>query len=226
VLQGKAPWNIKDVLLVHFLRLAAGFVAVRLVYPLFFAAPPPVIEVTDRLIVIGLVWYAVRRHGGTLAAWGLSFVRPGRNLAAGLAAGAGLLAVSLFTERIYTTVLLLSPTQHPLIAMVAQAVSWRDLALPLFLAGVAAPVAEETLYRLFTFTALKDRFGLWGGAVISAAIFALFHFNAYWLAEIVVVGVGLALVYFVTGSLLASIAAHSFINTAKIMLLYYQVPFI
>lgn len=226
MLRGKAPWNIKDVALVHLLRLTVGFVAVRFVYPLFFAAPPPVVEVTDRLIVVALVWYAVRRHGGTLAAWGLAFTRPARNLAAGLGAGVVLLAVSIFSERLYTTVFLLSPTQHPLVALVEQAFSWRELLLPLFLAGLAAPLAEELLYRLFTFTALRDRFGLWGGAVLSAAIFALFHFNPYWLAEMVVVGLGLALLYQVTGSLLSAIVAHSFINTSKILLLFYQVPLI
>jgi membrane protease YdiL (CAAX protease family) len=226
VLRGKAPWNIKDVALVHFMRLAVGFVVVRFVYPLFFAAPPPAVEVTDRLVVVALVWFAVRRHGGTLAAWGLAFARPARNIAAGLGAGAILLAVSIFTERLYATVLLLSPTQHPLVAMVEQSYSWRELLLPLFLAGLAAPLAEELLYRLFTFTALRDRFGLWGGALLSAAIFALFHFNPYWLAEMVVVGLGLALLYHATGSLLASIVAHSFINTTKILMLFYQVPFI
>ncbi len=226
MLRGKAPWSIRDVALVHFMRLAVGFVVVRFIYPLLFAAPPPVVEVTDRLVVIGLVWFAVHRHGGTLAAWGLMFARPLRNMSAGLGAGAVLLAVSLFSERIYTTVLLISPTQHPLVALVEQAYSWRDLALPLFLAGLAAPVAEEVLYRLFTFTALRDRFGLWGGAVLSAAIFALFHFNPYWLAEMVVVGVGLAVLYHWTGSLLASITAHSFINTAKIAMLFYNVTLI
>ncbi|MDT8900233.1 CPBP family intramembrane glutamic endopeptidase [Anaeroselena agilis] len=224
--RGKAPWSIRDVALVHLMRLAVGFFVVRFIYPLFFAAPPPVVEVTDRLVVIGLVWFAVRRHGGTLASWGLAFARPARNLAAGLGGGVLLLAASLFTERIYTTALFLSPTQHPLVAMVEQAFSWRDLLLPLFLAGLAAPVAEEVLYRLFTFTALRDRFGLWGGAAVSAAIFALFHFNPYWLAEMVVVGVGLAFLYHWTGSLLASIVAHSFINTTKIAMLFYNVPLI
>jgi membrane protease YdiL (CAAX protease family) len=48
----------------------------------------------------------------------------------------------------------------------------------------------------------------------------------YWLAEMVVVGVGLAVLYHWTGSLLASITAHSFINTAKIAMLFYNVTLI
>ncbi|HWQ61904.1 MAG TPA: CPBP family intramembrane glutamic endopeptidase [Negativicutes bacterium] len=223
MLKGKVPWNIRDVALVHLMRLTVGFITVRFIYPLFFTAPPPVVEVTDRLVVIGLVWFAVHRHGGTLADWGLAFARPVRNLAAGLGAGAVLLLVSLYSERFYAAVFFLSPTQHPLVAMVEQAFSWRDLLLPLFLAGLAAPVAEEVLYRLFTFTALRDRFGLWAGAAVSAAIFALFHFNPYWLAEMLVVGLGLALLYHWSGSLLAAITAHSFINTTKIVMLFYNV---
>lgn len=226
MLKGKAPWSIKDVALVHIMRLTVGFITVRFIYPLFFIAPPPVVEVTDRLVIVGLVWFAVHRHGGTLADWGLAFARPVRNLAAGLGAGATLLLVSLYSERLYTTVFFLSPTQHPLVAMVEQAFSWQDLLLPLFLAGLAAPVAEEVLYRLFTFTALRDRFGLWAGALISAAIFAIFHFNPYWLAEMLVVGLGLAFLYHSTGSLLAAITAHSFINTSKIVMLFYNITLI
>jgi membrane protease YdiL (CAAX protease family) len=224
--KGRVPWSLRDVLAVHFLRLAGGYIVVRFIYPLLFTAPPPVVEVTDRLIVVALVWLAVRRHGANLSEWGLSARNLGRSVAGGLATGAALLAVSVFSERLYAAVFLISPSQHPLVARVEAAVSWRDLVLPLLLAGVAAPLAEELLYRLFTFSALRDRFGLWGGAVASAAIFAIFHFNAYWLAEMMVIGTGLALLYHYSGSLVSAIAAHSFLNTAKILLLYFKAPFI
>ncbi|MDR3592560.1 MAG: type II CAAX endopeptidase family protein [Negativicutes bacterium] len=217
--QSPVPWNLREVLAVHLLRLLVGAFLVRTVYPGWFATQT-VVEITDRLVMIGLVWLIVHRHGGHLGNWGL----PGRRLvfgcAAGLGAGLVLLAVSIFSERIYTTVFYLTPSQHPLLAQVAGASSWRELALPLFLAGLAAPVAEEILYRLFTFSALKVRYGLWGGALGSAAVFALFHFNIYWLAELMVVGTGLALLYHVTGSLLSAVVAHSVINSTKIILLF------
>lgn len=222
----KVPWSLRDVLVVHLLRLAGGYLVVRFIYPLLFIAPPPLVEVTDRFIVVFLVWYAVHRHGGSLSDWGLSTRRLGQSVGGGLAAGLALLTVSIFSERLYVTVFFISPSQHPLLANIAAATSWRDIVLPLFLAGLAAPLAEELLYRLFTFTALRDCFGLWGGAVASAAIFAIFHFNAYWLAEMIIVGTGLALLYHYSGSLIAAIAAHSFINTAKILLLYFKVPLI
>jgi len=224
VLLTKTPWGVRDVLLIHFLRLLVGYVTVRFIYPMLFAAPPPVVEITDRIVVVALVWFAVRRHGSCLADWGVTTKRWLASGASGIGAGMILLGVSVFSERLYTTVFLLSPTQHPLLIQVENALEWRDLMLPLFLAGVAAPVAEELLYRLYTFNALRERFGLWGGVVGSAAIFALFHFNAYWLAEMLVVGAGLAILYYRTGSLVSSIVAHSFVNTTKVVLVFLNIP--
>lgn len=222
----KATWNLRAVLSVHVLRLAVGILIVRFVYPLFFSASPLIIELTDRLLVVGLVLWTIRRTKGQPEQLGLSFTNWGRNIGKGLAGGAALLVISLYSERLYTTLLLVSPTQHPIVAQVQSALSWQQLIIPLFLAGVAAPITEEILYRLFTFLPLKDKWGLWGGALVSAAIFALFHFNAYWLAEMIIVGMGFALLYVWTGSLLTPITAHSFINTSKIVMMYLGVPLV
>ncbi|QDR81399.1 CPBP intramembrane metalloprotease [Sporomusa termitida] len=216
----KATWDLRAVFAVHVLRLATGILIVRLVYPLFFTASPWVIELTDRLIIVALVLWKVRDTRGDPAKLGLSFRNWGRNVGQGLAGGLVLLLISLYSERVYTTTLLVAPAQHPIVAEVQAAMSWQQLIMPLFLAGIAAPVTEEVLYRLFTFLPLKDRWGLWGGALLSAAIFALFHFNAYWLVEMIIVGIGFALLYFWTGSLLTAITAHSFINTSKIVMMY------
>jgi len=227
MLPKKVPWNLKDVVLVYILRIVAGLLLVRAVYPLIFAESSSfVVEMTDRLIVIGLVWFAVRNKHGNLQELGLSTHKLGRNVMAGLLAGILLLGVSMYSERLYATTLFATPVQHPLVAQVQQALNWQQLMVPLFLAGLAAPVTEELLYRMFTFLPLKDRFGLWGGAVLSAAIFALLHFNAYWLAEIIVVGVGLALLYYWTGSLLSAMIAHSFINSTKVILLFLGIPLV
>lgn len=224
MLSVKVPWNLKAVAAIHILRLAVGLTLVRVLYPVFFTVTPNVVEVTDRLVVILLVIWTIRWYQGSLSDLGFSFKSPVRNILVGVAAGMILLAVSIFSERLYTTMLFVTPSQHPLITQVQRAVNWRDLIAPLFLAGIAAPVAEEVMYRMFTFLPLKDRWGLWGGAISSSAIFALMHFNAYWLAEMMVVGTGLALLYYYTGSLLSSIVAHSFINSSKIIMLFIGIP--
>lgn len=220
----KAMWNLKAVAIVYVLRLLIGMALVRIVYPVFFAVTPEMVEITDRIIMVVLAILVIRMHHGNFGDLGLSLNCSVRNFVTGLAAGAVLLAASVFSERIYTTLLFDTISQHPLVAQVEKAVTWHDLLLPLLLAGLAAPVAEEIMYRLFTFIPLKDKLGVWGGAIVSSAIFALMHFNVYWLAEMMIVGTGLALLYYYTGSLLSSIVAHSFINTTKIAMIFLGVP--
>ncbi|HEY3423530.1 MAG TPA: type II CAAX endopeptidase family protein [Negativicutes bacterium] len=226
MLTARVSWNLKAVVSIHVLRLIMGLVLVRVLYPFLFTITPLLVEVTDRLVVVILVCLAVRQYHGDWHELGLSLKHVPRHIGQGLAAGMVLLGISLFSERLYATVLFLTPSQHPLLALVENSLSWRDLMIPLFLAGLAAPVAEEILYRLFTFLPLKERWGLWGGAFASAAIFALMHFNAYWLAELIIVGVGLALLYYQTGSLISSMVAHSFINSAKILMLFFGLPLV
>ncbi|MBP2644823.1 MAG: Abortive infection protein [Firmicutes bacterium] len=213
-------WGMREVLAVHCLRLVVGIILVRFLYPVLFTVSQNAIELTDRLVVVVLVWLTVRQSSG----WGIT-LGPGRkllkNLSFGLIAGVGLLTFSVYTERLYTTSFALTPTQHPLLIQVEHAQALEELAVPLFLAGVAAPVAEEMLYRLFTFPVLAKRYGVFAGALGSAALFALFHFNAYWLAEMLVVGTGLAFLYYWSGSLVSAIVAHSVINTTKILLVFF-----
>ena len=73
---------------------------------------------------------------------------------------------------------------------------------------------------------MKDQWGIWGGAAASSLVFALMHFNLYWLGEIMVVGFGLALLYYWSGSLVSAIVAHSIINTAKILMIFFGIPIV
>lgn len=226
MLERKIPWNLKTVFSIHVLRLVIGLVLVRILYPMVIAVTPFVIEVTDRFIVLMLVWIAVHRYKSSFNALGLTFQHFNANLCYGIAAGFILLGVSVFSEKIYTTMLFLTPSQHPLIAQVEKAVSWHELAAPLFLAGVLAPLTEEILYRLFTFLPMQERWGFWGGAIASSLVFALMHFNLYWLGEMLIVGVSLSFLYYKTGSLVSSIIAHSVLNTSKIIMLFLGISFI
>ena len=226
MLSGRVSWNLKTVLSIHVLRLLVGLLLVRILYPLLFTATPFVIEVTDRLVVLGLVWLTVRKYGGDFNKLGLSSDNLTANILKGMAVGFILLTVSIFSEKIYTTILFITPVQHPLVVQVENATTWQQLMVPLFLAGLLAPVTEEILYRLFTFLPMKERWGFWGGAIASSLVFEVMHFNLYWFGEMIVVGVGLAFVYYSTGSLISAMIAHSVINTSKILMLLFGVSFV
>jgi membrane protease YdiL (CAAX protease family) len=81
-------------------------------------------------------------------------------------------------------------------------------------AAVMAPFVEETLFRGLLYPALRARWGVAGGVMASAAIFAVLHptmpgqFLPLW-----GLGIALALVYEWFGSLLPGMVLHSLQNT-------------
>ncbi|MBP2628464.1 MAG: Abortive infection protein [Firmicutes bacterium] len=226
MLSGRVSWNLKAVLSIHVLRLVVGLLLVRVLYPLLFNVTPFIVEITDRLVVLGLVWLTVRKCGGDFSDLGLSLNNLTANILKGIAVGFILLAVSIFSEKIYTTMLFITPAPHPLVVQAENATTWQQLIAPLFLAGVLAPLTEEILYRLFTFLPMKERWGFWGGAIASSLVFAVMHFNLYWFGEMILVGIGLAFVYYWTGSLISAMIAHSVINTSKILMLFFGVSLV
>lgn len=222
----KVPWTIKTVIGIYLLRFAIGMLVVRVIYPFFFVANSFIIECTDRVIVILLVWLSLRENNLSFYHFELAAQSSLKKIIWGLGAGFLLSAISLYSERLYVAALVMNPVQHPLVSQVQAASQWLELVQPLLLAGLFAPISEEILYRLFTFLPMKDRWGRWLGAFGSAAIFALMHFNVYWLGEMVAVGVGLALLYDWSGSLISTMIAHSVINSTKILLIFLGIPFL
>lgn len=88
-----------------------------------------------------------------------------------------------------------------------------DKLLLLLVAAVAAPVVEEIMFRGLLYPALRQRWGVLGGAALSAALFAAIHptiptgFLPLWL-----LGFAFAMVYEWRGSLLPNILMHSLHN--------------
>jgi membrane protease YdiL (CAAX protease family) len=92
------------------------------------------------------------------------------------------------------------------------------IVIALLFAGVAitAPIVEEIVFRGYLFAALTRWKGPWPAAIVSGALFGLAHVfvhpPAVWLS-LAVMGFLLALVFWISGSLLPCIALHSANNT-------------
>jgi membrane protease YdiL (CAAX protease family) len=89
---------------------------------------------------------------------------------------------------------------------------WSGLLLWLVSGCVIAPLSEEFFFRGYAFHAFRQRYGLAVGVVASALFFSIIHLNAYGFLPILVAGVGLALVYHNTRSLVPCIVAHAVNN--------------
>ncbi len=89
------------------------------------------------------------------------------------------------------------------------------LILALSSACVAAPAAEEILYRGILFRSLANRLRVPAATILSAAVFALVHFyNLYGLASVAITGIACALCFAASGRLSTAIALHALHNAA------------
>lgn len=73
---------------------------------------------------------------------------------------------------------------------------------------VIAPVVEEALMRGFLLDGLRGGYGTAAALLVSAAAFALLHFNAVQTLSALVCGLVLGLLYLHTGSILCCVLAH------------------
>jgi membrane protease YdiL (CAAX protease family) len=89
------------------------------------------------------------------------------------------------------------------------------LILALSSACIAAPIAEEILYRGVLFRSLANRLRVPAATLLSAALFAVVHFyNAYGLLSVGVFGAACALCFAANGRLASAIVLHSLYNSA------------
>jgi len=90
---------------------------------------------------------------------------------------------------------------------------WWGLVLALVSACVAAPVAEEILYRGVLFRTMANRLRVPPAILLSAAVFAGVHFyNPYGLVSVGIFGAACALCYAATGRLATAILLHGLYN--------------
>ncbi len=154
-----------------------------------------------------VIYFAVLRRGAIFRQ--LGFVQPqGRwpyliAIAAWLVGVAALVVWSLITEALGIDLLKIPEPPPELVDY-----SGIKLALPLIIIGLFGPFCEEVFFRGFALPVFANRFGLWGGILISAALFSVFHLSIGGAVPIFVFGIVLAWLYVRTGSIYPSMVAH------------------
>lgn len=160
---------------------------------------------------------AARRHGQTLtAAFDLRLHRP----AAAVGLAAGLLALAPAGWLAGLSSQLRPPTAEYLVFLGEHLP--RDTAsvvVALAAVSVAAPVAEEIIFRGLIFRLARDRWGCGRAVALSALFFGVVHWQPWSLFGLVGLGVLLALLYHWTGSLLVPTVAHGAHNAVSLALL-------
>ena len=82
-------------------------------------------------------------------------------------------------------------------------------------ACIAAPLAEEIVYRGVLFRSLANRLRVWPAVIASSVVFSLVHFYPWpSLVTVALVGAACALVYASSRTLLTAVALHALYNAA------------
>ncbi|MTI81324.1 MAG: CPBP family intramembrane metalloprotease [Firmicutes bacterium] len=215
----KINWGLGEVALVLALRILIVFVLGRFILPLLPAINNQILSIVDRVILILLTLVFALRIG-SYHDLGLEKQGLFKNVLYGIAGGVGLFVLATGAQHIFTSFLAADISTNPLVKMANRAHSPWQLLIPVFIAGVMAPIAEELYYRGFAFSAFVKRWGLVIGLIISALFFAAVHLSSIWFWEIALVGAGLAMLYYWTGSIIPGIIAHSIVNTTRLILVY------
>ena len=79
--------------------------------------------------------------------------------------------------------------------------------------SILGPIIEEVFFRGFLYSAVRKRFGVFLGVLLSGAFFSLLHANIAGFLPIMMLGVLMAFLYEKTGSLVASVAIHILHNS-------------
>jgi len=87
------------------------------------------------------------------------------------------------------------------------------------LAVVIAPFVEELMFRGFLFNTILRYTPVWAAATLSGIVFGLSHGSLTAFVPLAGSGIVLAYVYYVTGSLPASMLTHALFNAINVALI-------
>lgn len=173
------------------------------------------------LICLGLILYFIRPLGGHWKDLGFRGSRFWKDLGVGFTAYFAVLP-AFFLVLVGLVILVqwlaYEPPPHPLVEVFLEEEKRAPLivAYSIFLACAAGPFFEEVFFRGFCYPALKKRWGVGWGLVLSSAFFALIHENWFAFGPIFVLGLGLGYLYEKRGTLVPSIALHILHNSVFI----------
>ena len=170
------------------------------------------------------IWFFLREIPMSWSeAFGLKPFRRGRTVLLGAAAGLLFLPAAWGMQWVSGHIIEMA-TRHPAAqqeaVMVLQqpGLPWGELAFMGALTVLIAPVAEEVLFRGVLYTAIKQNGFPRAACWVTSLLFAAMHFNAMSFVPLAVFSLVLICIYEKTGSLLASITAHSLFNLSNFVI--------
>lgn len=164
-------------------------------------------------------WFALKRHGATLADAGFKWVGIGPLLLM-IPATIGLIVVTGILSYLTTQLVGDVPTAQEQVIPGQSTLTTLDLVLLLVAGSIAAPMAEEFLFRGLIYRYLRSRRPLYAAVLISSVLFALAHFVPILVPVLIAFGIAEALVAERYDSLYPAMTLHALNNATLFLALY------
>lgn len=173
-------------------------------------------EIIDALFLSILpIIYVVKLYGADIKEIGLTLNKYGKNIIIGIIGGIVLWIICSLVNEV-VKIFAGSIPVHPYIQKLNISKSSSIKYIILFSLVLLTPIAEEIFFRGFVFTVFKKRYGRFIGIIASSILFMIFHFQILWFAQILIVGICLAILFEYSCSLVSVVIAHSIINLLSI----------
>ena len=234
-IQEKNPvsWDIADVLRVSIIVIFSGYVLAASGASIF-KLPNFNMDVNLRMMLgtffiditagVAILYFILVKYKEKISSLGITLADFYKNILSGITAYVFILPIlistlilsMLFLERIGYN----APPQ-PVFDMFFEEKSSSVILFLTIFVSILGPIIEEIFFRGFLYSAVRKRFGVIAGVLLSAALFSMLHINIAGFLPVMILGVLMAFLYETTGSLIAPIAVHILHNSVIVCFVFF-----
>ena len=226
-------WNTLDLirvsLIIVFIAYVIGFIGafiskvldlkmsmnLNMIFNTFF------IDIAAGIVIL---YFVIIKYKENLEALGLKVSSFFKNILSGISGYIFMLPL-LFTALVISLWILdmigYAPPPQPVFEVFMEEKSNKILLFLTIFVSVFGPIMEEMFFRGFMYSAVKKRFGVLIGMILSASIFSALHTNIVGFLPIMVLGMFLTYLYEKTGSLAAPMVVHIIHNSVIIAFVFF-----
>ncbi len=170
----------------------------------------------DIIAGAAILYFVLVKYREKLSSLGIAFESFYKNVLSGIAAYIfimPILILVLIVSMLFLDAIGYKPPTQPVFDMFFEEKRRSVIFFLTIFVSILGPIIEEIFFRGFLYSAVKKRFGALLGVLLSGALFSMLHTNIVGFLPIMILGVLMAFLYEITGSLIASVSVHILHNS-------------
>ncbi|MDP2921756.1 MAG: CPBP family intramembrane metalloprotease [Candidatus Omnitrophota bacterium] len=178
----------------------------------------------DIIAGAAIIYLALFKYRENLSSLGIVFSNFYKNVISGITAYIfilPLLIASLIISILFLEAIGYKAPSQPVFDVLLEEKRGSAILFFTIFVSVAGPIMEELFFRGFLYSAIRKRFGVFTGVLLSGALFSSLHANLAGFLPIMILGALMAFIYEVTGSLVASASVHILHNSIIVGFIFF-----